>query len=81
MSTRGRRTVLVVVLVLIVGAPVVAQLAGDATPVKEEIPVTTDQTPTIYLQSPGGFTDVDLVDMWAGDELNLITTLSPARGT
>jgi len=70
-----RRAVgVVLVVALVVGAaPAVAALAGYAVPVTNEIPVTTDQTPTVVLDSPGGYTDIDLQNMWAGTELDIRT--------
>lgn len=64
----------VLIVVLLVGAaPALAAVADYAAPIQDDVPVTTDQTPTIVLGAPDG-ADVNLVDMWEGDQLNITTS-------
>lgn len=61
-------------VVLVVGAaPAVVALANYAVPIQDEVPVTTDETPTIVLAAPDG-ADVNMVDIWNGSSLEITTS-------
>jgi len=70
-----RRALAIVLVAFLLGATVAfAAFPDNAAPTQNEIPVTTDQTPTVVLETGSGGTEVDLVNMWEGDQLNITTT-------
>lgn len=72
MDTRRAIAVLLVAVVVIGAAPALASLATHSVPIQDEVPVTTDQTPTITLAADTT-ADVNMQDMWSGDELDIRT--------
>lgn len=68
-----RAVTLVLLVVLVVGAtPALAAIADYATTIEGDVPVATDQTPRAIIVAPDG-SELNLVDMWEGDELNITT--------
>jgi hypothetical protein len=71
MDTR-RAVVAFLVVTLLVGVPALAAIANYSVPIQNEVPVSTDQTPTIILAA-GSTTDVNMQDMWNGSQLDIRT--------
>ena len=74
-----RQIIVILVVVLLVGAiPALAAVADYAAPISGEVPVSTDQTPTAVVAAPDG-AELNLVDIWEGDELNITTSAGDIR--
>lgn len=71
MDTR-RAVAALLVVTLLVGVPALAAIADYSAPIQNEVPVATDQTPTIILAADTT-TDVNLRDMWNGSQLDIRT--------
>lgn len=69
MDTR-RRIMLALAVLLLVGGG--AYAASTAVPVQNDIPITTNQTPTVVLGTGAG-EDLDLTSYYNGDQLNITT--------
>lgn len=72
MNTRRAVAAVLVAALLLAATPALAAIATYSVPIKDEVPVSTDQTPTIVLNA-GSETDVNMQDMWNGSELDIRT--------
>jgi len=73
MDSRRAVAVILAIVVVVGVAPAAVAIAQYSAPIENEVPVSTDDTPTIVLDAPTG-AEVNLADMWAGDELDIRTS-------